>query len=89
MYSNVTNAVYDNPNVGEGHYNEVVGYNSNGAYTLNSPACHLLSLVSGVPENYIRNAQIMQRGLGHYYPLYSSNDGGGAIILYRINQGRL
>ncbi|MCM1078563.1 MAG: DUF6443 domain-containing protein [Bacteroidales bacterium] len=50
-------------------------------YVLNPQTCHLLSLVSGVPETYIRNAQIMQRGIGHYYPLYSSNNGGGAITL--------
>ena len=50
-------------------------------YTLNLPAVRLLSLVSGVSEKYIRNVQIMQRGFGHYYPLYFSNEGGGAITL--------
>ena len=50
-------------------------------YILNPATCRLLSLVSGVSEKYIRNAQIIQRGFGHYYPLYSPNKGGGAITL--------
>ena len=50
-------------------------------YALNPQACHLLSLVSGVSEKYIRNAQIMERGFGHYFPLYNSDNGGGAMTL--------
>ena len=50
-------------------------------YTLNLPAVRLMSLVSGISEEYIRKVQIMQRGFGHYYPLYSPDNGGGAITL--------
>ena len=50
-------------------------------YTLNPATCRLLSLVSGVSETYIKKAQIIKRGFGHYYPTYSSNKGGGAITL--------
>lgn len=50
-------------------------------YTLTKPASHLLSLISGVSEDYITNLQILQRGYGHYYPLYNPNKGGGAITI--------
>ena len=50
-------------------------------YTLTKPASHLLSLISGVSEDYITNLQILQRGFGHYYPLYNPNKGGGAITI--------
>ena len=49
-------------------------------YTLNAPASHLLSLITGVPETFIMNARIMERGFGRLYPWYS-NDDGGAITL--------
>ena len=50
-------------------------------YKLTKPATHLLSLVSSISESYIGGAKIWERGVGHYLPLYDSNDGGGAITL--------
>ena len=54
-------------------------------YTLTAPVAHLLSLVSGVQEEYVKNLHVMEKGLGKelpWYPLSSKADeGGGAITL--------
>ena len=61
-----------------------------GGYRLTSPAAHLLSLVSGVKESYIANSIIVERGVGHYVPWYSSKKGGGAITLgYSSNSSNI
>ena len=54
-------------------------------YTLTAPVAHLLSLVSGVQEEYVKNLHVMEKGLGKevpWYPLSSkANETGGAITL--------
>ena len=54
-------------------------------YTLTAPVAHLLSLVSGVQEEYVKNLHVMEKGLGKelpWYPLSSKADeAGGAITL--------
>ena len=54
-------------------------------YTLTVPVAHLLSLVSGVQEEYVKNLHVMEKGLGKelpWYPLSSKADeAGGAITL--------
>ncbi len=61
-----------------------------GGYRLKPPAVHLLSLVSGVKESYIANSIIVERGVGHYVPWYSSKKGGGAITLgYSSNNSNI
>ena len=54
-------------------------------YTLTAPVAYLLSLVSGVQEEYVKNLHVMEKGLGKelpWYPLSSKADeGGGAITL--------
>ncbi|WP_176771124.1 RHS repeat domain-containing protein [Prevotella sp. lc2012] len=50
-------------------------------YTFTKPAAHLLSLVTGVKEEYIRDVNIMERGFGREYPWYSPNKGGGGITI--------
>ena len=60
----------------------VLVYNPNdGKYRFTQSAACLLSLVSGVSRFYIENVIIQERGVGHYLPSYSSNNGGGAITL--------
>ena len=50
-------------------------------YKLSNPAAHLLSLISSVDEQYIRNINIMSIGIGRLYPWYDPNKGGGAVTL--------
>ena len=50
-------------------------------YTLRPSAAYLLSEISGVNSEYIKNVNIIKRGFGKYIPLYDTNQGGGAITL--------
>jgi len=52
-----------------------------GGYKYTKSATHLLSLVSGVNKTYIENAVVQKRAPGQYRPWYSSNSGGGAMVL--------
>lgn len=50
-------------------------------YTFTKPAAHLISLVTGVKEDYIRNVNVMEKGIGRNYPMYNPNKGGGGITI--------
>ena len=50
-------------------------------YTFTKPAAHLLSLVTGVKERYIRSVNVMEKGLGREYPMYDPCSGGGGITI--------
>ena len=50
-------------------------------YTFTKPAAHIISLVTGIKEDYIRTVNVMEKGIGREYPLYDPNIGGGAITL--------
>ena len=49
-------------------------------YVLSKPTSYLLSLVSSVPELFISQTKIMERGVGHFLPLYNMKDNGGGAI---------
>ena len=69
---------------------DALAFPHGGGYRLTSPAAHLLSMVSGVKESYISNSIIVERGVGHYVPWYSSKKGGGAITLgYSSNSSNI
>ena len=59
----------------------ILNKNSNGTYSFNRVASHLLSLVSGINESIIANTVIKESYPGQYRPGYSANKGGGAITL--------
>ncbi|SFC82826.1 RHS repeat-associated core domain-containing protein, partial [Xylanibacter ruminicola] len=50
-------------------------------YTFTKPAAHLLSLVTGVKEDYIRDVNVIEKGIGREYPSYNPNNGGGGITI--------
>ena len=50
-------------------------------YTFTRPAAHIISLVTGVKEEYIRGVNVMEKGFGHNYPMYNPNIGGGGITI--------
>jgi len=50
-------------------------------YTFTKPAAHLLSLVTGIKEYYIREVNVMEKGLGREFPAYNPNNGGGGITI--------
>ena len=60
-------------------------------YTLTAPVAHLLSLVSGVQEEYVKNLHVMEKGLGKelpWYPLSSKADKNFHGILFLQKQMR-
>lgn len=62
------------------NYHKSVFYRAD-YYTFTKPAAHLLSIVTGVKEEYICGVNVMEKGLGREYPFYNPNSGGGGITI--------
>ncbi len=63
------------------HTHRVRGREYTHYYTFTRSASHLLSLVSGVPRDYIQNRTAVMKGGFPHVPWYNPNKGGGAITL--------